>query len=170
MNSEQVKCCALETPLGKAVACAESGAVSGFWFVGQRYFPKDAGLWIEDAGYPPLAALKGWLAGYFAGANPSPDFPLAPRGTPFQQAVWDILLAIPYGRLTTYGAIAKQLNERPGAPRTSARAVGGAVGHNPISLLIPCHRVIGASGKLTGYAGGIDKKQALLRLEGAVLL
>lgn len=169
MTTEQTWYCWLDTPLGKAMASAKAGAVTGFWFAGQSYFPQNTADWQEDAGYPALAALRAWLALYFAGENPIPDFPLAPRGTPFQKAVWDILLAIPYGKLSTYGAIAKQLNERPGRTATSARAVGGAVGHNPISLLIPCHRVVGSTGKLTGYAGGLEKKQTLLRLEGAVL-
>lgn len=169
MAAEQTRYCYLGTPLGQGMASAENGAVTGFWFVGQNYFPQKAEDWIEDADYPVFSSLRNWFDRYFAGEKPLPDFPLAPQGTAFQKAVWDILLAIPHGKLSTYGAIAKQLNTRPGSPATSARAVGGAVGHNPISVLIPCHRVVGSTGKLTGYAGGLEKKQALLRLEGATL-
>lgn len=124
---------------------------------------------IERANYPVFASLQAWLEGYFAGEIRAPDFPLAPRGTVFQKSVWDILLQIPYGTLATYGSIAKQMAERQNKARMSAQAVGGAVGHNPISVLIPCHRIVGSTGGLTGYAGGLEKKTALLRLEGAML-
>ncbi len=169
MNAEPTRYCLIETPLGLALSAADADAITGFWFLGQRYFPQKTEHWKEDAQYPVLAALRTWLALYFAGTRPSPNFSIAPRGTPYQQEVWAMLLEIPYGQLTTYGTIAAQLNARPGMPSTSARAVGNAVAHNPISLLIPCHRVIGSTGNMTGYAGGLDKKQALLSLEGAVL-
>ncbi|MDR1767050.1 MAG: methylated-DNA--[protein]-cysteine S-methyltransferase [Propionibacteriaceae bacterium] len=122
----------------------------------------------RDAADPPdpvLERLGEWLADYFAGGNPTIDFPLAPRGTPFRMAVWSLLCEIPYGQTTTYGALAARLSG-PGRP-LAARAVGGAVGHNPISLLIPCHRVIGSDSSLTGYGGGLDRKASLLALEGS---
>jgi methylated-DNA-[protein]-cysteine S-methyltransferase len=115
-----------------------------------------------------LTRLFSWLDAYVAGRNPAIDFPLAPRGTPFQQRVWHLLRQIPYGETVTYGDIAARVSASSASGRTSARAVGGAVGRNPISLVIPCHRVVGATGNLTGYAGGIDRKRALLKLEGIV--
>lgn len=169
MTAEKTRYCFGETPLGKILASAEAGALTGLWFSGQRYFPPTIERWTEDADAPVFTALREWLLRYFAGENPAPNFPLSPRGTPFQTAVWDILLAIPYGTTTTYGAIAKRLSAHRDKQPASARAVGGAVGHNPISILIPCHRVVGSTGSLTGYAGGLEKKKALLRLEGAVL-
>jgi len=155
----------IDTPLGAATVSAEDGALTGFWFIGQKYYPQHTAAWVGDPSYPTFAALRDWITDFFAGKETVVTFPLAPKGTPFQQAVWDILLQIPYGELTTYGTIAKQLAKQQGLPSMSAQAVGGAVGHNPISLLIPCHRVVGSNGSLTGYAGGIDKKTALLELE-----
>jgi len=155
----------MDTPLGRATACAGDGALSGFWFIGQKYYPQKTQHWIEEPEYPVFPALRRWLDGYFAAAEPKVDFALNPQGTAFQKAVWDLILQIPYGGTTTYGAMAKQLAAQRNLPSMSAQAVGSAVGHNPISLLIPCHRVVGSTGKLTGYAGGLDKKEALLRLE-----
>ena len=159
----------MDTPLGKATACAVDGTLSGFWFIGQKYYPQKTPHWIEKPEYPIFPALRRWLDRYFAASAPEPDFALNPQGTPFQKAVWDILLQIPYGTTTTYGKIAKQLAAARNLPSMSSQAVGGAVGHNPISLLIPCHRVVGSTGKLTGYAGGLDKKKVLLRLEAGGL-
>ena len=156
----------LKTPLGSMTAAGENDALTGLWFVNQKYYPGQRAEWLDKPDYPLFKALDAWLADYFAGKNPKADFKLDPRGTVFQKRVWDILLQIPYGKTSTYGAIANQLAAEKAS---SPRAVGGAVGHNPISLLIPCHRVIGASGNITGYAGGIDKKRALLKLEGAGL-
>ncbi|MDR1152036.1 MAG: methylated-DNA--[protein]-cysteine S-methyltransferase [Bifidobacteriaceae bacterium] len=161
------------------LVAAADDAVTGLWFEGQRHFPACAGQWVassdDDSGDGDSgpsdrvhARLRSWLDAYFAGENPAIDFPLAPRGTPFQQRVWSILRQIPYGETTTYGDIASRLTAQSASGRTSARAVGGAVGHNPISLVIPCHRVIGATGSLTGYAGGLDRKTALLTLEGVL--
>ena len=110
-------------------------------------------------------AAKHWLDIYFAGKKPDLLPPLHPIGSAFRRSVWDILLQIPYGQTTTYGEIARQLAEKQGLPRMSAQAVGGAVGHNEISIIIPCHRVVGTNGSLTGYAGGIDKKIKLLETE-----
>ena len=159
--------CTLDTPLGAATASATDNALTGFWFIGQKYYPANAQHWIEKPDYPVFAALRVWLDAYFAGENPALDLPLKPKGTDFQEAVWKILLQIPHGKLSTYGDIAKQMAAQRGLSSMSSQAVGGAVGHNPISVLIPCHRVIGSTGSLTGYAGGIDKKIALMHLEGA---
>ena len=116
---------------------------------------------------PVLAEAKRWLDVYFSGKVPDFTPPLHPVGSAFRRSVWEILLQIPYGQTTTYGEIAQQLAEKQGLPRMSAQAVGGAVGHNEISIIIPCHRVVGTSGSLTGYAGVISKKEKLLELERA---
>ena len=120
----------------------------------------------EERLTPVFEQTLDWLQIYFAGHNPAFLPPLSPGGTPFRKEVWDVLLTIPYGQTRTYGEIASVIAARRGLPHMSAQAVGGAVGHNPISLLIPCHRVVGADGSLTGYAGGVDKKAQLLKLEG----
>ena len=153
-----------ETPLGAIQAAGEDNAIQGLWFIGQKYFPAGTETWVDKRDYPAFVALVSWLKDYFAGKKPKTKVPLSPVGTDFQQAVWKLLLEIPYGKTTTYGAIATQL--APDGRKASAQAVGGAVGHNPISLLIPCHRVLGSDGSLTGYAGGLEKKCALLELEG----
>ena len=140
--------------------------LAGLWFIGQKYFPTNTETWLYKPDYSVFATLKDWLEAYFSGKKPEMTIPLAPDGTEFQQAVWKLLREIPYGKTTTYGAIAKRLSSS--GKRAAAQAVGGAVGHNPISLLIPCHRVLGADGSLTGYAGGLEKKRALLELEGAI--
>ncbi len=158
----------------------EDGHLFGLWFEGQKYFPDipEHALWLEADHRPnevpgPVAgvfeSLKTQLAEYEEGKRTSFDLPLKPQGTPFRRAVWDILLDIDLGETTTYGEIGRILAERLGKARMSAQAVGGAVGHNPISIVIPCHRVVGADGKLTGYAGGIDKKEKLLRHEASVI-
>jgi len=156
----------IDTPLGKMQAAANDDELMGLWFVGQKYFPTDAGSWFNKPDNPVFASLKDWLKAYFSREQPKVKIPLAPHGTEFQQTVWSLLLEIPYGKTTTYGAIAARLSSA--GRKASAQAVGGAVGHNPISLVIPCHRVLGADGSLTGYAGGLDKKRALLELEGAI--
>lgn len=162
--------CTLSTPLGAITAAAEREALTGLWFIGQKYYPSPTDSWIEEPEQRVFQTLQTWLTYYFSGREGSAPLPeLAPQGTDFQKAVWKILLEIPYGRLTTYGEIAKKLAAARGLSTMSAQAVGGAVGHNPISILIPCHRVVGANGSLTGYAGGLEKKQALLRLEQADL-
>ncbi|MDR2668467.1 MAG: methylated-DNA--[protein]-cysteine S-methyltransferase [Desulfovibrio sp.] len=159
--------CELKTPLGLAEASVEDDALTGFRFIGQKYYPTKTESRIRMPDHPVFTQLKAWLESYFAGRNPAPDIVLNPHGTVFQKKVWALLLQIPYGKLTTYGTIAGQLTGQESPPAVSARAVGGAVGHNPVSLLIPCHRVVGADGSLTGYAGGLDRKTALLRLEGS---
>jgi methylated-DNA-[protein]-cysteine S-methyltransferase len=151
----------LKTPLGPITAAAENESLTGLWFLKQKYYPCQTPEWIEQPDYPLFKSLDALLGVYFSGKNHKGDFKLDPRGTDFQKQVWKQLLKIPYGKTSSYGALAKAAEKG-----SSARAVGGAVGHNPISILIPCHRVIGASGNITGYAGGIDKKRALLQLEG----
>ena len=157
----------IRTPLGAMTASAEEGALTGLWFVGQKYYPSDAGSWVDAPAPQVFELLRAWLADYFSGGTRAPLPPIAPKGSSFQKAVWDILLEIPDSRVTTYGEIAKRLAVSRGLASMSAQAVGGAVGHNPVSILIPCHRVVGSDGSLTGYAGGIDKKKALLQLEQA---
>jgi methylated-DNA-[protein]-cysteine S-methyltransferase len=146
-------------------AAAEATALTGLWFVGQRYYPLETHTWIDKPDYPVFASLRIWLNTYFAGNNPPVELALVPQGSQFRHRVWRILREIPYGQTLTYGAIALRVSKELAVPAMSAQAVGGAVGHNRISLLIPCHRVIGADGRLTGYAGGIEKKRTLLELE-----
>ncbi len=145
-----------ESPLGKMMMAGEEG-LSGLWFMGQKYFP--AGEFPERY-LPVFAETCLWLDEYFAGKCPEGTPRLSLRGTPFRKAVWDILLTIPYGKTMTYGEIAQRMGNK-----MSAQAVGGAVGHNPVSLIVPCHRVVGFDGSLTGYAGGIERKRYLLSLE-----
>ena len=154
----------LPTPLGTYVLAAEGGAVTGLWREEQTHFPTPARLGEPAAATDPLLEAAGdQLLAYLAGEREDFDLPLAPRGTAFQHAVWARLRTIPRGTTTTYGRIAQDL-ERPRA----AQAVGAAVGSNPLSIVVPCHRVLGTSGAMTGYAGGIETKQALLALEGAL--
>ncbi|GAA1484398.1 methylated-DNA--[protein]-cysteine S-methyltransferase [Brachybacterium fresconis] len=154
----------LPTPLGTYVIAAEGDAVTGLWREEQSHFPAPDRLGEPTpAADPLLDAAAEQLLAYLAGEREDFDLPLAPRGTAFQHAVWARLRTIPRGTTTTYGRIAQDL-ERPRA----AQAVGAAVGSNPISIVVPCHRVLGTSGSLTGYAGGIETKQALLALEGAL--
>ncbi len=158
--------CDYESPLGRMLLAADDGGLTGAWFYGQRYFARgldDAEKNVEVEA-PALTAASRWLDAYFAGGRPDvADVPLAPRGTAFQRRVWSALLAIPYGETRTYGELAAELGSSP-------RAIGTAVGRNPISVIIPCHRVVGADGSLTGYAGGLDRKRALLELEDTLPL
>jgi methylated-DNA-[protein]-cysteine S-methyltransferase len=160
----------IESPVGMLTVASDGQNISGLWLEGQKYFEATLGSDVMKQQLPVFEAVEKWLEVYFSGTEPDFTPPLKPRGTPFQQSVWDILRTIPYGHTTSYGAIAKQLDARNKGARTSARAVGGAVGHNHISILIPCHRVTGSDGSMTGYAGGIDKKIQLLKLEGITLL
>ena len=151
------------SPLGGITLASDGMTLTGLYFDGERDFPDLSAAHKKDL--PVFGEAMHWLDLYFAGKEPDFSPVLNPTGTAFQQAVWEILRTIPYGGTTTYGAIAKRL-EKVRGKRMSAQAVGGAVGRNPISILIPCHRVIGADGSLTGYAGGLDKKEYLLGLEG----
>lgn len=156
-----------QSPLGGILLAAEGNALTGLWFEGQKYFARCLDPEHEAREVPVLAEAKRWLDLYFAGKEPDFAVPLHFAGTPFQNAVWEILCTIPYGKTMTYGEIAGQLAARRGVSHMSAQAVGGAVGRNGISIFVPCHRVVGADGSLTGYAGGIEKKQWLLRMEKA---
>ena len=151
---------------GQPVTSAEAEVgLTGLWFDGEKYFADTLDPEHKAQETPILRETKRWLDVYFRGQEPDFTPPLHPIGSPFRQEVWALLLQIPYGQTTTYGALAKQLAAMHGLPRMSAQAVGGAVGHNEISIIIPCHRVVGTNGSLTGYAGGIDKKAKLLTLE-----
>lgn len=152
------------SPIGKMLLSSDGENLTGLWFENQKYFKSTLNDEYEERKIPVLEKAVLWLDGYFKGENPEIDFTLKPKGSDFRQAVWKILSQIPYGERITYGEIAKRIEKETGN-RASAQAVGGAVGHNPISIIIPCHRVVGADGSLTGYAGGIDKKEYLLALE-----
>ena len=154
-----------ESPLGGILLAADETGLTGLWFDGEKHYADNLAAEHEARDTQALGAAKRWLDVYFAGKEPDFLPPLHPIGSAFRQEVWQLLLEIPYGQTTTYGALARRLAERRGLRHMSAQAVGGAVGHNEISILIPCHRVVGTSGSLTGYAGGIDKKLSLLRLE-----
>lgn len=157
-----------DSPLGRYVMAAEGGTLTGLWLEGQKYFPKSL---------PPITAdepeilhqAKLWLDDYFAGRRPEiKRLSLAPKGSDFAKGVWVLLCNIPYGQTMTYGQLAARIAQQQRIEHMSAQAVGGAVGHNPISIIIPCHRVLGADGGLTGYAGGLENKRFLLRHEGAI--
>ena len=156
-----------DSPLGGILLAADDDGLTGLWFDGEKYFADHLPAEHTERETSVLAQTARWLDIYLTGREPDFLPPLHPIGSAFRQTVWEILLQIPYGRTTTYGEIAQQLAERRGCTRRSAQAVGGAVGHNEISIIIPCHRVVGTNGSLTGYAGGIDKKVRLLELERA---
>lgn len=163
--------CVYASPLGKLTLACDADALIGLWIAGQKYEYRglEAGS-IECHGAQPLVQARKWLDRYFEGAQPRPEeLPLRPRGSAFQRLVWEMLCRIPYGQCVSYGTIARQVARRMGRTGMPAQAVGGAVGRNPISIIIPCHRVLGANGSLTGYAGGIEKKAWLLAHEGADL-
>ena len=153
------------SPLGGILLAADEIGLTGLWFNGQKYFARSLPAGYTEQNTPALSEAKRWLEVYFTGKKPDFMPPLHIVGSAFRRAVWEILMQIPYGKTTTYGEIARQLAKKQKLPRMSAQAVGGAVGHNEISIIIPCHRVVGTNGSLTGYAGGIDKKIKLLELE-----
>ena len=157
--------CHFESPLGPLTAASDGENLTGLWFDGQKYFA--AGLDPEhvEKNLPVFEETGRWLGLYFKGEIPDCVPPLRLKGTAFQMAVWEILLTIPYGETMTYGEIARKLASAQGLARMSAQAVGGAVGHNPVSLIVPCHRVVGSDGSLTGYAGGVERKRRLLMIE-----
>lgn len=155
------------SPLGGILLAANDIGLTGLWFDGQKYYADNLPAEHIERETPILTDAKRWLDVYFTGNEPDFTPPLHIVGSAFRQKVWKLLLQIPYGQTVTYGELARQLAEKQGAEHMSAQAVGGAVGHNPISLIIPCHRVVGTHGSLTGYAGGIDKKIMLLELEQA---
>ena len=156
-----------ESPIGRMLLAADDAGLTGLWFEGQKYFARCLDRETEEKELPVFAEAKRWLDIYFSGKEPDFTPPLHFTGTDFQKEVWEILCAIPYGQTMTYGAIADQLAKKRGLSRMSAQAVGGAVGHNNLSIIVPCHRVVGSDGSLTGYAGGIERKTFLLNLENA---
>ena len=159
------------SPVGTLTLGSDGEHLVGVWLEGQKYFggAVEKELTARD-GLPVFSAARDWLDRYFAGEKPSPsELPLHPIGGEFRQQVWRLLCQIPYGEITTYGTLAKELAAQMGRNSMSGQAVGGAVGHNPISIIIPCHRVVGANDSLTGYAGGIPTKIKLLEHEGADL-
>lgn len=166
----------LEIKLGKLTgAFNETGALVGLWFENQKYYPQLSGneQWIGSVDIPEIVdkhfqELENQLKAYEDNKISEFNLPLAPTGTQFRQIVWGLLQEIPYGQTTTYGEIGQKAASLMGKKTMSAQAVGGAVGHNPISIIIPCHRVLGSDGSMTGYAGGIEKKVGLLVLEGAI--
>jgi methylated-DNA-[protein]-cysteine S-methyltransferase len=152
------------SPLGDIVLRAEDDHLTGVFFAGQKYFPDFPVISEAREGSPLVRQAQEELLEYFAGQRTRFSVPLHLRGTTFQRQVWKALLAVPFGELSSYGAVAKQL----GLPMSAARAVGGAVGHNPVSIIVPCHRIVGATGSMTGYAGGLDRKAALLEIESKI--
>ena len=156
-----------DSPLGKMLLAADEIGLNGVWFDEQKYFARCLDERHEEKVIPLFVDVKKWFDVYFSGKEPDFTIPLHLVGTKFQMEVWEILCTIPYGKTMTYGEIARQIAFKRGIRTMSAQAVGGAVGHNPISVIVPCHRVIGTNGSLTGYAGGIDKKIKLLELEKA---
>ena len=156
-----------QSPLGEILLAADEVGLTGLWFDRAKYYAAGLAPQSTERETPPLTEAKRWLDVYFSGKMPDFMPPLHPIGSAFRRSVWEILLQIPYGQTATYGEIARQLAKKQGLARVSAQAVGGAVGHNEISIIIPCHRVVGTNGSLTGYAGGIHKKEQLLELERA---
>ena len=154
------------SPLGTITVASDGENIVGLWLEGQKYFAATLEGELREENLPVFDTVRRWLDIYFSGREPEFLPPLAPKGSEFRRAVWEQLLGIPYGETVSYGEIAKRL-EAETSRKTSARAVGGAVGRNPISIIIPCHRVVGANGSLTGYAGGVDKKIKLLEIERA---
>lgn len=158
------------SPVGELLIVSDGQAITGLWMDSQKYYcsglsetPQE----VQAAEWPVLGQAAEWLDRYFSGDGPEiGNLPLAPEGSEFRKIVWQLLCEIPYGGLTTYGEIARKAAAAMNRPNMSAQAVGGAVGHNPIGIIIPCHRVIGSDGSLTGYAGGLDKKRWLLEHEG----
>lgn len=157
-----------KSSVGQLTIASDGENITGLWIEGQKYFGST--LFGEKVLAKDIVVLNqatDWLDRYFAGEKPLPsELPLSPNGSEFRQAVWNILCEIPYGEVITYGDIAKKIAAMKNVQTMSAQAVGGAVGHNPISIIIPCHRVVGSNGSLTGYAGGIERKQKLLNHEG----
>lgn len=155
------------SPIDKVMLASDGNNIIGLWMEGQKYFGgtiKEE--MVENNELPIFIKTKEWLDRYFSKEKPDiTELPLAPRGGEFRQLVWEILCEIPYGKVTTYGEIAKSIAKRTNKKSMSSQAVGGAVGHNPISIIIPCHRVVGTNGSLTGFSGGINKKTKLLELE-----
>lgn len=155
------------SPLGRITLASDGKALTGLWFDGQKYFGSTLTEKQEEKELAVFLHTEEWLNIYFSGKEPDFTPPLTMKTTLFRKDVWEILLTIPFGKTMTYKEIGEKIAKQRGLARMSAQAVGGAVGHNPISLIIPCHRVVGTDGSLTGYAGGLDIKAKLLMLEKA---
>ena len=164
--------CHYDSPLGGITMRIDGAALTGLWFDGQRFFPDVFATVHEEKPPAVFDETRRWLDVYFSGRDPGfvppLNMDLNRNATPFRKAVWEILLTIPFGKTMTYGEIARILAARNGLRRMSAQAVGGAVGHNPVALIVPCHRVVGAGGSLTGYGGGLERKRRLLERELSV--
>ena len=154
-----------QSPLGGITIASDGEGLSGLWFDGQKFFASTLGCEHMEKALPIFDKADAWLDLYFRGIAPEFTPQLSLHATLFRKMIWDILQTIPYGQTTTYAAIARQAANQLGRPGMSAQAVGGAIAHNPISLIIPCHRVVGTDGSMTGYAGGIERKRSLLTLE-----
>ena len=164
-GENMVYTCKYKSLIGDVLLAADEIGLTGLWFEGQKYFANTLPNDHIQQETEILTEAKRWLDVYFSGEEPNFTPPLHPNGSTFRKAVWQILLEIPYGQTITYGEIARRIAVMKNTSHMSAQAVGGAVGHNEISIIIPCHRVVGTNGSLTGYAGGIDKKISLLKLE-----
>lgn len=160
-----------ESPVGKITLVGDENNLIGAWIEGQKYFLSNIKQEVrEEENIDILIKTKKWLDRYFNNEKPEiSELSIAPQGNEFRKNVWDMLCQIPFGQTTTYGEIAKKVAIKMNKKSMSAQAIGNAVGHNPISIIIPCHRVLGKNGSLTGYAGGIDKKAKLLEIEGVDL-
>ncbi|MEB7039622.1 methylated-DNA--[protein]-cysteine S-methyltransferase [Staphylococcus gallinarum] len=154
-----------ESPIGRIALTSDGTNLTGLWLPNHKDFEQQYNETLREAELPVFDKVSNWLNDYFSGNNPEINFPLAPEGTEFRKRVWNLLLKIPYGETVTYGDIAQDIARQLGKEKMSSQAVGGAVGSNPISIIIPCHRVVGKDGNLTGYGGGIDTKIALFKIE-----
>lgn len=157
------------TPLGPITLASDGDALTGLWFDGQKHFARTIKGETIETELPIFQTTRLWLGTYFHKERPTSIPKIKVQGSVFQQMVCEIMLSIPYGQTTTYGEIAKVAAQKMGRASMSAQAVGGAVGHNPISIIIPCHRVVGSNGNLTGYAGGLEKKIRLLQIENIII-
>ena len=153
------------SPIGDILLACDEIGLTGLWFEGEKFYALSLENEHEPRETPVFSETRRWLDVYFSGREPDFLPPLHRIGSPFQLCVWELLQRIPYGETTTYGALASEVAAERGLARMSAQAVGGAVGHNPISIIVPCHRVVGANGSLTGYAGGLERKIRLLEIE-----
>ncbi len=155
-----------QSPIGEILLAADEIGLTGLWFDGEKFYADGLDPEHEEKELPVFETARKWLDIYFTGKEPDFMPPVHMIGSPFRLSVWELLRKIPYGETVTYGELAKMVAEKRGLSRMSAQAVGGAVGHNEISIIVPCHRVVGSDGSLTGYAGGVDRKERLLTLEG----
>ena len=160
---------AYQSSVGDVLLAADETGLTGLWFEGEKFYALSLDPEHEERETPIFAITRRWLDIYFSGHEPDFMPPVHMIGSEFRRCVWELLLQIPYGTTVTYGDLARQVARRRGLRRMSAQAVGGAVGHNEISIIVPCHRVVGTNGSLTGYAGGVDKKRRLLELEGVAM-